>query len=122
MKKFNIIKQRVLFNEDEIINETNKTYRTIIKADRYEYAYDEFTVTTENIKIAEEFKEKFENGQMLIGKTYQGSRRKIIFYGDETQVDIHNIFADPYFRLLDEKGEELEKHISGFMFIEKRQS
>ena len=91
---FRITKQRILFSEGEIVNETNRTKNSTITADEYRLNYDEIDITEHNLEIAKKINPNYE-----IGETHRSPLMSVSFLTNSIITETVHVFADPYYKL-----------------------
>ena len=83
MKTFKLVRQRTLFSENDIINETNKTHTISVEADRCIENYDEIN-TLNSVTFFDEENNEINTFELLVG--------------------------DPYYKVIDENGNIIFQH------------
>jgi hypothetical protein len=101
MKKFKLIRQQSFFKGGAIVDDSNRTYETIIEAN----SCDEFFKITiiESVELAKNF--GYSVGDKI--KTLLGIKF-IKEDGEEEIIDL--MLGDPYYKVLDENDNIIFKH------------
>jgi hypothetical protein len=95
MKKIKITIQRTLFNQNDIINESNRTYSFEIECDSYKENRDEIEITKENLDYAK----KFINENYKLGDIHKSPLKSISFIKNNEIIKNVEVLADPYYKL-----------------------
>lgn len=110
MRIFKLTKQKIFFNYDTIVDDSNRTHEITIEADYYKSIHDEILITESNIEMTKFINSKHD---YKIGDIFTAPTTDISFLIGDVEIRRVNILADPYYKLeefINEQWNIIDKH------------